>query len=573
MDLSLMHFAHPLWLWALLFIPLLWALLYFFYREDEPIYQLEKFIDKHLIRHLLIGGKDKEKKRWRRLLFWSFAWSCLTLALSGPRWDFSEIETFNRDQHLVILLDLSTSMNASDVAPTRLGLAKQKIEDLLSMSTGTKVGLIGFAADPHMIVPLTEDKETIRNLLPSLDSDLVYIQGSKLKPALEMAATMIENEAGSNQAIVVISDGGFDDADALQTAKRLARTGIVIHTIGVGTKTGAPLKTPQGIPIKKNGSLIMSTLEKEKFREVSKVGNGRYFDADHSDQIAVILEDLASRGKSQRNTNKMERFWKEHFYLFLLPVLPFFLFWYRRGYIFAVLLFSLAPSSSQAAVKSFFYNSEQKGSLAYENEDYETANDHFQDPYRKGVALYRMGDYERAEELFRESKRPEVASSAGYNLSNALVQQNKLQEAVTAYENVLDKWPEHEQARENLELVKKMLEEQENSGEGSDKQEKQEDSKDESSSEDPNEENESEERDGESQGEENQDEEDSEDSDEKELPETPEEEEEQKPPRSQEDLDADLWLSQIKNDPKTFLKNKFYIESKKNGTKEDVNPW
>jgi Ca-activated chloride channel homolog len=515
-----MEFSRPLWLWALLALPLILGLYFLYYRKELPFHQLEKFIDKHLIPYLILSGEKKKKRMWISLLAWSCVWSCLVVALAGPRWDFREIATFTRDQSLAILLDLSESMNAQDISPSRLLRAKQKIEDLLNMSQGTGVGLIAFAADPHMISPMTEDKETIRHLLPSLSTDLVYVQGSKLAPALEMGAAMLSNEPGNNKAIAIISDGGFEDiSGALLIAKKLAEKGIVLYTIGVGSLEGGILK------VKKNGSPVLSKLEKEKFREISKMGHGRYFDADHSGQEALIFEDLEKRSDAQQEAQKTTRFWEESFYLFLLPALPFFLLWYRRGWIFALLLF--IPASSQA----FFYNEEQKAGQAYEQGDYEAAAQAFQDPYRKGVAHYRIGDYQKAEEMFRSSARPEAACSASYNLGNALALQNKLQEAMTAYEKVLEKWPDHKEAKENLELVKKMLEEQQQ--EENQEEQKQEEQK---------------------QEEQNQ-------------------EQEKAEPRSQEDLDADLWLDQIKDDPQSFLKNKFYLESKKNGTKEEVDPW
>ena len=589
MDLSQLHFAHPLWFWTLLVIPLVWGLFFLYYRGQQPLHQLEKFIDKHLIPHLLLGGEQKKKKLWTHLLLWSLVCSCLVLALAGPRWNFHEIATFTRDQSLAILLDLSESMNAKDISPSRLGRAKQKIEDLLNMSHGVKIGLIAFAADPHMIVPMTEDKETIHHLLPTLDTDLVYVQGSKLAPALEMAAAMLENESGDNKAIVVISDGGFEDASAIYTAKRLAEKGIVLYTIGVGSLEGAPLKNRQGVVIKKNGSVILSKLEKEKFREISKIGHGRYFDAGHSEQIALIFEDLEKRSDLQQEEHKTQRFWEEHFYLFLLPVLPFFLLWYRRGYIFALLPFILMPAYSQASLSNYLYNAEQQANQAYEKGDYTTAGDAFQDPYRKGVAYYRMGDYAAAEEMFRQSTRPEAASRAAYNLGNALVQQNRLHDAVAAYEDVLEKWPDHSQAKENLELVKKMLSQQEQQEENQNRQENSDQQKNQQQQEKNTQEENTEEQSGErsqqdstsaekeadnAQAQENPPEE-------KESPQGEEQEEQlsaqqekEKPePRSQEDLNADLWLNQIKNDPKPFLKNKFYLESKKNGTKEEVDPW
>lgn len=610
MNLSQLHLAYPLWLWALLVIPLTGGLFFLYSRRQQPSHQLEKFIDPHLIPHLLIDSQQKKKKTWSDFFFWSLVWTCMVIALAGPRWDFREMSTFTRDQSLVILLDLSESMNAQDISPSRLGRAKQKIEDLLNLSKGVKIGLIAFAADPHMIVPMTEDKETIRHLLPSLDTELVYVQGSKLAPALEMAATMLHNEFGNNKAIITISDGGFEDASAIHTAKKLAEKGIVLYTLGVGTLEGAPLKDRQGTVIKKNGSPIISKLEKEKFREISKIGHGRYFDADHSEQVGIVFEDLERRSDLQQKSHRTQRFWEERFYLFLLPIIPFFLSWYRRGYLFAVMLFILIPVQSQASLSDYFYNAEQQAYQAYENGDYSTAIDTFEDPYKKGVAFYRMGDYKAAEEMFRASTRPEVASSTAYNLGNSLVQQNKLHDAITAYENVLEKWPDHNQAKENLEIVKKMLEQQEQQQDNQNNQkdkDKQKDKDNEKNNSEQHENKEDDSQDNES-GEESKEKseknptpaeneanpEKQENPTEQESPQNPADEKDsshseeekpqsQEPPhqqmkdkqtqRSQEDLDADLWLNQIKNDPKSFLKNKFYLESKKNGTKEEVDPW
>ena len=565
MDLSQLHFARPLWFLMLLAIPLVGSLFFLYYQKREPLHQLEKFIDKHLLSYLLVGGEQKKNKLWTQLLFWTLVWCFLCTALAGPRWNFSEIATFTRSQNLVVLLDLSESMNAKDISPSRLGRAKQKIEDLLNLSKGVKIGLIAFAADPHMIVPMTEDKETIRHLLPSLDTDLVYVQGSKLTPALEMAATMFENEPGNNKAIVVISDGGFEDVSVVKTVKKLAEKGIVLYSIGVGTSGGAPFKNRQGVVVKKNGSPIISKLEKEKFSQISNIGHGRYFDADHSEQISLIFQDLEKRSDQQKEqAHKTHRFWQEHFYLFLLPALPFFLIWYRRGYMLA--LFLLMSTYSEAAISSYFYNNDELAKQAYERKDYTEASQAFEDPYRKGVIHYRMGDYAASEEMFKQSTRPEVAASAAYNLGNALALQNKLEDAIEVYEEVLERWPDHTLAKENLELVKKMLEQQQennqNSQEGSDKDKNSEGDKSQETA-DSKESSEGKE---------------SEQSEEKkqqpkDQPLASDQKGEKPTPRSQEDLDADLWLDQIKNDPKSFLKNKFYLESQKNGTKEDVDPW
>lgn len=600
MDPSHLHFAQPLWLWALVVLPVVWGLAWMFTGLPQPRHQLEKFIDKHLLAHLLIPNVVKQSRRWVSVAIWSLVWACLAFALAGPRWDFREITSLSRDQNLVILLDLSESMNATDMAPSRLARAKQKIEDLLKLSKGVKVGLIAFAADPHMISPMTDDKDTIRHLLPSLDTDLVYVQGSKLAPALDMAESLLAIDSSDNKAIVVISDGGFEDSSAIQTAKQLAAKDIVIHTIGVGTVEGIPLKNRQGALVKKNGSVILSKLEKEKFREISTAGHGRYFDADHAEPIGRIFNDLEKRGSLQQDQHKTLRIWEEHFWLFLLPAIPLFLWWFRQGALLATLILFCFPCHGYADVASLFQNAEQQACAAFEKDDFATAADGFQDSYRKGVACYRKGDYAAAAKQFKQSTRPEVACNAGYNLGNALAQQNKLREAIKAYEKVLEKWPDHTQTKENLELVKKMLEEQQKQNEQQDPQDNDSDDESDKDSDKQNQEQQQQQpseqeddpQDQESEPEEQTEPESEPESDaddepeecqpdsateeeQEEQPESsePEEDQEKAQPRSQEDLDADLWLDQIKNDPKAFLKRKFFLESRNTGTKQDVDPW
>ncbi len=575
MPFNKLHFEEPLYFLLLLFIPLVWALFFLFKEGGDSLKQLEKFIDKHLIPHLLKAASEKTKNKAFNLLIWSLVATLFAFALAGPRSNQREITTFTKDQSLVILLDLSESMNAQDVFPSRLKLAKQKIEDLLNLSKGVKIGLVAFAADPHMIAPMTDDKETIRHLLSSLTTDLVFIQGSHLSAALEMADKMLESTNGQNKAIAIISDGGFEDGSAIKTAKAIHEKGITLYTIGVGTLEGAPLKNRSGIVIKKGGVPLISKLEKEKFQEISTIGRGRYFDADHSNDLTQIFEDLKIKSELQQQTQKTQFIWEEQFYLFLLPLLPFFLVWFKRGSVF--LLLFLMPTFAEASIADSFYNKETLSHQAFKKGEYEIAAEGFEDPYRKGVAYYKMGDYKAAEEWFRKSNREEVALQASYNLGNALAQQNKLEEAVKTYEGVLEKSKDHLMAKENLEIVKKMLEEQKK--ENPPKNEEKKDSKDQSEEKQDSDKGSDEKKDSseknEEEKQEKQNEEKANSQEEKQnsLKEEEKESKEGKEDRSEEELNADLWLDQIKNDQTAFLKNKFYLESKKMKTKEEINPW
>lgn len=646
MEFNQLHFAHPLWLLIGLVIPIMWFAFFVLFRKEPAESKLEKFADSHLLPYLCIN-KEKEKTSYiKNLVAWSLVWACLTIAIAGPRWNLRETEIFSKDQSLIVLLDLSESMNAADIKPSRLTRAKQKVEDFLNASKGVKIGLIAFAADAHMITPLTDDKETVRHLLKSLDTDLVHIQGSRLSAALKMAYDMLNAEPGNNKAILIISDGGGDDTNqAIQSAKKLAGQGVVIHVMGIGTEQGAPLQ--------KGGRKFFSKLEKDKLKEISVYGNGKYFDAHYSDSVeATILKELQDLGTTQMDITKKHQSWDEGFYLVLIPALPIFIFWFRRGCFFVfIALFFLSPKDLNAFdAGSYFKNTSETAKEAYDNGFYDEAADAFDDPYRKGVALYKGEKFDEAEKMFRLSDREQVDASARYNLGNTLVQQEKYKEAIKAYEQVLKKWPDHIHAKENLELVKKFLEQQqdqdnsdsensdksdkkdknnkgknskdknknkdndqqdkssekENSKEdqeqnGNDQQEEkgseqdkkedvkpdQEDKSNDSEEDDHNQQNNESEIDNDSNEQEQKDqqqqadgESENENDNEKENPQEIEAnadlsscEEDEKNARSERDQEADAWLSRISNDPKAFLKSKFHIESKKNGTREGIDPW
>jgi Ca-activated chloride channel homolog len=584
------HFAHPLWLFAAALIPLVWTVVFFYNRVNQPSHKLEKFIDSHLLPYLLVNKSHQSRFFTKSLVIWTLVWSCMTLGLAGPRWDFREVEVFSKQQHLVILLDLSLSMNATDVKPSRLARAKQKIEDILSSPSTVKIGLIAYAADPHMITPITDDKETIRHLLPSLDTSLVYVQGSRLSPALDMAGAMLDVEPGTCKSIVVLSDGGFEDAGAISKAKEIGKKGIVIHTMGVGTEGGAPIVDHEGRNKKKNGVAVISKLEKQRFQEISSASNGRYLQAEYSyHDENTIFEDLEKRVNEEIATSKKNRFWHEHFYLCVIPILPILLLWFRRGIIlvFLPLLFSF----SLHAAEIHFKNPEQLGLESFGKEDYEKAAGEFEDPYRKGVAYYRAGKFPEAEAMFKASSRQSVALSAKYNLGNALAKQQKLKEAISTYEELLEQCPEDSKTRQNLDVVKKMLAEQKNEqkSQGSDGDKNKEGQEGDT---DPNEKD----SDDKSQDKEEKDEKPSEDSQkpqgdegEEEKPQASEAEEKNEGAEAGEDKQeennpaeiqniqskeqAEQWLNRMESDPKAFMKNKFYIESKKNAVKEGVDPW
>jgi len=586
-DFSDFHFNHPSFLWLGMIIPCIWVFYFFFRKMGVSSHQLEKYIDKHLLPYLLLNKETKTKKNVG-IVLWSMAWFLLVLSLAGPRWNYREIELLSDNQSLVLLLDVSESMNAADVKPTRLARAKQKIEDLFHFAQGVKIGLIAFAADPHMISPITDDHQMMISILPSLTTDLVYVQGSRLSPALDMAGKMLEAEPGESKAVVILSDGGFEDTGAMRIAKELANQGISIYTFGIGSPEGILLQ-PKHRSNTATTSPVWTKLEKERLHEISRIGNGRYLESRYGSDEKIIIDDLKEKGNERLNTGVKKQIWEEHFYVFLLPVLPIFLWWFRQGYVISlfIIFFSFGRAYG-IEYENYFLTKEEQGKKAYEEKDYVAASTAFQDPYRKGIAYYRSGNYEEAEKMFLLSSRPEVAAQALYNLGNTYVQQNNLTAAVKAYEDVLTSWPDHTKAKENLAIVKKMLEEEKNQSDSSDeKQEDNDEKKDNKENKDQQQQNtkdnqkdnqqDSQDTSQDNQQDEQRNEQKNDSSSEEIKEEYLEQQNTKKNEKSAEekqlDEDANLWLDRIANDPQTFLKNKFYIESKRNGTKESHDPW
>ncbi|MBY0292549.1 MAG: VWA domain-containing protein, partial [Alphaproteobacteria bacterium] len=542
-----------------------------------------------------------------------------------------ERETFTPDQNLVILLDLSQSMDVKDVKPSRLVRARQKIEDITKLAQGLKISLIAFAADPHMMTPLTDDMETIRHLLPSLETDLVFIQGSKLSPALTMALRMLDVASGHNKSVLILSDGGFEDAEAIATAHALAQKGIIIYTMGIGTEEGAPLQDGEGNFIKKQEKVIISKLETAKLREIGTAGNGLYLEANYSDEpLHIMLNQIKERAKIEESTRQLTRQWEDRFYLLIFPMMAILLFWFRRGFVFSIATLLVCLQTQQVSaveLQEYFKNNSELGKEALDQGDYPTALQKFTDSYQLGVTHYKAGNFLEAERFFRESTRPEIANKAIYNLGNTLAKQLKLEEAVVAYEKVLKENPDHADAKHNLEIVKKLLEQQKkqnNQQEQNDPQDKDKDQnnqskhsselKDQQNQRDQNEDHAQDPQKQTDQGKENSDKASEQQQESKQQPEEndtnrqetpsqqtedtkekPADERESKehsetaPPetesadshntpeskttRTPQDQEADQWLNRMVSDPKSFLKNKFYIESQQNGTKEVIQPW
>jgi Ca-activated chloride channel family protein len=330
------HFDQPLWFWGLLALPpVAWWLWRSAARAAKgPVH---RYADAHLLPHLSGTRELKTRERWSRFFAWSLLWLLLLTAMAGPRWDYDDVRLFHPGDNLLILLDISRSMDANDVAPSRLGRARQEIQDLIVQNRRLRLGLIAFASVPHVVSPVTEDSRTIMLALPALSTDLSRLQGSRLHQALDRAEVLLDAlPEDSSRSLLLISDGDFDEPGLVQRVRRLAERGIRMHVLGIGTERGAVVPGPRGEPlIAPDGEAVRTRLGESQLQDLADAGEGLYRQADFrdADTQAVLKASAVSKLPPEAGTERT-RIWNERYYLPLLLLalllLPQFRTWLRR---------------------------------------------------------------------------------------------------------------------------------------------------------------------------------------------------------------------------------------------------
>lgn len=331
--MSAFHFSEPAWLWALLLCVPVAAWLLLSRRLAGSNDRIQNYADAHLLPHLLGRSTASSRTQWQRYARWASLWTLLVLAMAGPRWDFTDVQLFRPGANLLILLDISRSMQVTDVRSSRLARARQEIEDLLNQNRTIRVGLIGFASVAHVVAPVTEDMQAIHRVLPALDTSLVRLQGSRLMFALERAEELIAGQpAESVNSLLIISDGDFEEQGLEQRLQELAAAGIRVHILGIGTTEGDAVPGQgRNKPwiMNRTGQPVISALNEPLLQALAKAGNGIYQRADYRDSdTGRILAEVKAQALPGADQDERTRIWNERFYwlagLALVLLLPLF---------------------------------------------------------------------------------------------------------------------------------------------------------------------------------------------------------------------------------------------------------
>lgn len=449
------HFLRPLWLLALLALPLIaWRIR----RERAEAGAWRKAVDPQLLPHLIERGDDAAGRGGPRLA--ALVWALGCLALSGPAWEREPMPLYRNESARVIVLELAASMLAQDVKPSRLERARHKIGDILDRSRDQQTALIGYAGDAFIAAPLTDDVNTVRNLVQALDPTVMPVAGNATGRAIARATDLIRQAGAGSGEIIVIADSASADADS--AARAALAQGMRVSVLAVGTAAGAPVALPDGGFLKgAAGDIVVPKLEEGRLRALAAAGGGRYvaLSADASDLQILLDATPAMRGAASDadDAARSTRFRDRGPWLLLL-VLPIALAGFRRGWLIALVLCIGLPvrQADAASLADLWRRPDQQAAAALANGDAQTARDRARSSEWRGSAAFRAGDYQGAAEAWQQASGPDAA----YNEGNALAKLGQYEEAIAAYDRALAQAPDMADAKANREAIEAWLQQQ-----------------------------------------------------------------------------------------------------------------
>ena len=433
----------------------------------------------------MLSSTANKQRRYPLLLVFIACSLCIT-ALAGPVYKKLPQPVYREQSSLVVLLDLSQSMNATDIKPSRLSRAKLELLDLLKTRKAGQTALIVYAADAFVVTPLTDDNATIANLAPSLETNMMPAQGSNLSKALVKTSSLFSQAGIINGNILVITDD-IHKRDEV-AIKKIVAQGHRLSVFGIGSAEGAPVPLDGGFLQNSEGAIVIPKLYPAKLQNYALLGGGLYssLQADDSDIdkfTSLFQSTEVSRDIDSKNLNA--DVWQEEGYWLLLPVLFFAALWARKGWL-AVLLIFILPLPQQARAeqthtdptrtdfltsriidsKHLWSSPDQKAMKLFNSGDNEKAAENFTRTEWKASALYRNGDFEAAAKTLENTS----SGNGYYNRGNALARLGKFEQAIKAYDKALELNESNDDASYNREQVKQALKKQQQDGQQQDEQ-------------------------------------------------------------------------------------------------------
>ena len=309
-------FGFPEILYLLLLIPA--ALVFTYYGSRRRDRLLSRFAQPELVRKLSRSASAGRRKLKACLPI--LALFFLILALARPQFG-NRIETVKREgQDIIVALDVSLSMLAQDIRPSRLEKAKLEIASMLDLLQGDRIGLIAFAGEAFLLCPLTLDYGAARMFLSAMGPDLISLQGTSIAEAVEKSLQAFEQQEKTNKILILITDGEDHSGRVSQAAEKAAEAGVIVYAVGIGSPAGIPIPLREsggGFKKDENGNLVLTRLVESPLMELAEKTGGQYFRAAPDQQeLDTILSSIAAMDKKELSTRQVTIF-DEKYQIFL----------------------------------------------------------------------------------------------------------------------------------------------------------------------------------------------------------------------------------------------------------------
>jgi Ca-activated chloride channel family protein len=468
------HFIRPLWLLGLIPAALCFGILK---KINQQTGNWEKVINPALLPYLMQNGSDKNNYTQFFLRGLAFCWLLFCLSLAGPSWNQLPQPVHKEDSALVVVFDLSPSMLAEDIAPSRLVRARYKMIDILKARKQGHSALVVYGGEAFAVSPLTEDSNTIVSLAPTLNPTLLPSYGSNTEDAIATALELVTN-GGYQQADLLLITDGVDRSAFRDISSQLSEATVRLHVLGVGTSQGAPIPLGNGGFVKdQNDSIILPRLDPSSLKQLANLGNGRYFSITNNDTDVLAI--TAAMEQEFPNTSEINDrsfdIWQDRGFWLIFLLLPLLLASFRKGAVYVLILAPslLATAPTEASVwQDLWYTADQQGQNALENGDAEKAQSLFKNRQWQASAAYNNADYDSAAKLFKQGD----SADDYYNLGNSLAHIGELDKAIAAYDQALQLQPDMQDAIANKKLIEQLKQQQQQQDQDGEPQDQSQDS-------------------------------------------------------------------------------------------------
>ena len=480
----MIYLAQPLYLLLILLIPLMFIAYWLMRRWRKR--RIARFGDPDLVSSL--APLVPRRKGWLKLTLLSLALLFFAIGMARPQLGAILKEKQVKGAEIMVVLDVSNSMLAEDYSPNRLERAKLAISKLVDELQGDRIGLIIFAGESFVQIPVTSDYVSAKIFLNSITTESVPVQGTAMGDAIRTAIKSFTSESENSRAIILITDGENHEDDPVSAAKDAVDMGARVFCIGVGSPEGKPIPMDGGLLKDNDGNIVVTRLDEKTLRDVASAGRGLYVRAGNTEfGLNPVIDEIRSLDAKDFQSVVFEEYDEQYMYFFAIALIFMLiefmisdtrnrrsLFGGGKGMVVVLIMMLASPvmlqaqsdrSEVRAGNREF-----KKGEFREAELDYKRALEEDSTSvtakYNLGNALYKTESYSEAELYLKglgdslKSVSASKASDCFHNSGNLALKQKKYQEAVDAYKESLRLEPDNFETKSNLAYAQKMLKEQ-----------------------------------------------------------------------------------------------------------------